>query len=187
MSDNNNSTIIIPKTDFNFLKTDENENSVIELENLWDELINIKFIDFKEGKFKRTISSAFNTTSRIIDLLLALLNKAEDLLIQNPKKEEDYLFNIYINEFRMESIRTVNNIFGIIGTPRFNKLYKGIRRYNFSNLTPCGVFTRILRSDKYKPFKEQHDITTVPTIPFDDNTINAITDSIKQYNPIKKD
>lgn len=187
MSDNNNSNTNVPNTDLRFLITDNNEENVTGLEFLWDELNNVKTLNFKESEFKQTIAGAFNMTSLIIDLLLALLNKAEDLLIQDPQEDEDYLFNVYVNEFRMECVRTVNNVFGIIGTPRFNKIFKGVRRYNFSNLTPGDTFTRILQSDKYKPFKEHHDITTVPIIPIDTSKINAITNSIKQSNSIKKD
>lgn len=187
MSDNNNSITKLPTADFRFLITDDNEEQVTGLEFLWDELNSVKTLDFKAGEFKQTIAGAFNMTSLIIDLLLALLNKAEELLIQDPKEDEDYLFNVYVNEFRMECVRTVNNVFGIIGTPRFNKIYKGIRRYNFSNLTPGDTFTRILQSDKYKPFKEQHEITTVPITPIDINKINSITNTIKQSNTIKKD
>lgn len=162
-----------------YLMNGENDATIVEFIELWEELNNLKQYDFRNTEYRHTMAGSFNITSTIMDMLVTLLQRADDFLIENPTKDEDRIFNIYVNEFKIECIRETNSILGTIGNPRITKIYNGVRKYNLNNIFIENDFNRVIQQERFKPFREQHEYTTSPTKPYTSKTALMLSEKVK--------
>lgn len=167
---------------------DLDEHHITGFDELELELMNLVTFNSHEQSIDNVIY-AFNRISNLIEDLLQFIVKASDLYYEQPATIDQKIYNIRLMEYTVEYIRQLNQKILRYG---INKIFKSVNRFRVFNFNVLDFDTETrkqLNNDKFKPFKEVHDIKEVvmkPSRRHDDFYIEQIQRALKRIEERNK-